>query len=378
MVSCWTAMHADQIAARQTDRVSVPKPQAGASVRRVVPHVLAVLLAVVLGLALPLNWARFVSGSATQWSDDAYLQSDLTRLSALVAAPVSRVLVDDFQEVRGGDLLVELDDRVYRAELAKAEADMAAAAAALENLKSKEALQQANIEAAEAAIAQARASSNRDVLEAERQKTLYATGIAGTRQKVEQADAAREISAAQVSQALANLAAARQQLAVLKSEEAQLEAAIRAAAASRDLARINFGYTRIEAPFHGIVSRRLAFPGQYLGVGTQVISVVPLPDVYVIANFKETQLTRMRPGDRAEVRVDTFPNVVLHGRVAAWSPGTGSVFALLPPDNATGNFTKVVQRIPVKIVLDVDRGLKSRLRAGMSVTVTVLTGDHPG
>ena len=174
-------------------------------------------------------------------------------------------------------------------------------------------------------------------------------------------------------QAGANVAAAQRQLEVQHSQEAQLAASLKAAEAELDLARINLGYTVIRSPVDGMVGQRRVYPGQYVGIGTQVIAVVPLHHVYVVANYKETQLTHLRIGQPAEIRVDTFPGIVLHGHVASWSPGTGSEFALLPPDNATGNFTKVVQRLPVRLDLDDDGGLQERLRPGMSVEVTIHT-----
>jgi membrane fusion protein, multidrug efflux system len=146
---------------------------------------------------------------------------------------------------------------------------------------------------------------------------------------------------------------------------------------ARDLASINLGYTRIVAPVDGMVRERRVRPGQYLSVGTQVISLVPLPNVWVIANYKETQMTNIRVGQTARVTVDAFPGKVLRGRVDSWSPASGAEFALLPPDNATGNFTKVVQRIPVKIVLDADSSLADLLRPGMSVIATADTDSTP-
>ncbi|MCK8787719.1 HlyD family secretion protein [Roseomonas sp. NAR14] len=324
-------------------------------------------------MAIRTNWNRWTSDAATQWTDDATLASDLTPLAALVAAPVRRVAVQDYQFVAAGELLVELDDRIHAAQLAQAEANVAAARAAIGHLQAQEALQQASIAAAEAAVQGAQASTRRDRLEAQRQESLLRGGIVGTEQRVEQADAARNVSASGLAQAQAALEAARRQLLVQQIEAAQLAAALQAAEAARDLARINLGYTRIVAPVAGQVGRRRVFPGQYVGVGTQVIALVPRPGLYVIANFRETQVARLREGQAAEIRVDSFPGAVLRGRVAAWSPGTGAQFALLPPDNATGNFTKVVQRIPVKLLLDSDGGLGDRLRAGMSVEVTIHT-----
>jgi membrane fusion protein (multidrug efflux system) len=164
---------------------------------------------------------------------------------------------------------------------------------------------------------------------------------------------------------------------VLDSQARQARATLDGQQAARDLAAINLGNTRITAPVDGIVGQRLVRPGQYLSVGTQVIAVVPLPNVWVIANYKETQMTRVRVGQSVRVTVDSFPGTVLHGRVDSWSPASGAQFSLLPPDNATGNFTKVVQRIPVKIVLDPDPSLGELLRPGMSVIATIDTNSVP-
>lgn len=352
-------------------------PSRGARISRFLPNLLALVLAAVLCVGIATNWDRWISGAPDQWTDDAYLQSDLTPLSALVAAPVLKVLVNDFQTVKKGELLVQLDDSVYAAQLAQADANVLAAAAAIGNLLAQEKLQQANIIAAQDALAGAEATEWRDSLEATRQEKLLASGITGTEQQVEQAQAANRVAESQLAQSQAALDAARLQLKVQQSQEAQLQAALKAAVAARNLAEINVGYNRISAPVDGMVSQRRVYPGQYVGIGTQVIAVVPLADIYIIANYKETQLTRVRIGQPADVRVDSFPGVVLHGHVQSWSPGTGSQFALLPPDNATGNFTKVVQRIPVKITLDSKGGLGTLLRPGMSVETTIHTGDTP-
>ena len=365
-------MSEQQVLERETIR-----PSRVARIARFLPNLLALALAAVLCIGIATNWDRWLGGEANQWTDDAYLQSDLTPLSALVAAPVLKVLVNDFQTVHKGELLVQLDDSVYAAQLEQADANVAGAAAAIGNLLAQENLQQAKITSAQAALAGAEATDWRDSLEATRQEKLLATGIAGTEQEVERADAAHRVSQAQLAQAQATVDAARLELKVQQSQEGQLAASLKAAQAQRNLAQINVGYTRIASPVDGMVSQRRVYPGQYVGVGTQVIAVVPLADIYVIANYKETQLTRIRTGQPAEVRVDSFPGVVLHGHVQSWSPGTGSQFALLPPDNATGNFTKVVQRVPVKITLDSKGGLGTLLRPGMSVETTIHTGDTP-
>ncbi|HTW25890.1 MAG TPA: HlyD family secretion protein [Acetobacteraceae bacterium] len=358
--------------ARQTEGPAVTRA-AGRRLLALLPRLLAVVLAGGLAAAIMLNWDRWVGAAGAQWTDDATLAADLTPLSAQVAGRISAVRVGDFQHVHAGDLLVEIDDAPFQAQLAQAQASVAAAKAAITNLQAQERLQAANIAAAEAQLEGSRATAWRNRLEAERQRKLLASRVAGTEQAVEQADAAASLGNAQVLQAGAALEAAHRQLQVQQSQEAQLAANLKSAEATRDLAQINLGYTRIRAPTNGLVGQRRVYPGQYVGIGTQVIAVVPLPHLYVLADYKETQLTHLRVGQPAEIRIDTFPGVVLHGHVQSWSPATGSEFALLPPDNATGNFTKVVQRVPVKIALDDDGGLGDRLRPGMSVETTIHT-----
>jgi membrane fusion protein (multidrug efflux system) len=345
----------------------------GTRLRAFLPSLLAVLLAVALVVGITTNWDRWTGAAGPQRTDDAYLQSDLTPLSAQVSGQIVNVAVQDFAQVKAGDLLVQIDDMPYRAQVEQADANVAAARAALANLGAQELLQQANIAAAQAEIEGYRATEFRTASEARRQRALLATHLVGTEQAVEQADAAWKLAQAQLMQSIASAEAARRQLDVFRAQKAQAEANLKAAQALRDVAAINLGYTRITAPTHGMVGRRRVFPGQYVGVGAQVISVVPLPRVYVIANYKETQLTHLRSGQPATVRVDTFPGAVLRGHVVGWSPATGAQFALLPPDNATGNFTKVVQRVPVKIAIDDDAHLGTALRPGMSVEASIDT-----
>ena len=212
-------------------------------------------------------------------------------------------------------------------------------------------------------------------LEAARQRDLNRDRLAGTQQLVEQGDAnERRVSA----QLVLNNAQLDQQKAVLDSldiQKLQLEAQVRAAEAQVELAGNNLGYTKIVAPADGMAGQRQVRPGQFVNVGTQVVSVMPLPNIWVIANYKETQMTNVRLRQTARVKVDAFPDLVLHGHVEGWSPGTGSTFALLAPDNATGNFTKVVQRVPVKIALDGDAALGTLVRPGMSVEVEIDTAS---
>jgi membrane fusion protein, multidrug efflux system len=319
------------------------------------------------------EWDWWVGSARLQSTDDAYLQADLTPLAARVPGYVRRVLVNDFQRVKDGDLLVEIQDDDYRAQLRQAEGNADNAKVAIATIEQQKTLQKALIEQAEAMVAASEADLTRYHLETVRQQALLATGIAGTRQTVEQAVDNEKRAEATLALNFAQLDQQRQQVNVLDSQEKQAQAMLAEQQAARDLAQINLGYTRITAPVDGMVGQRQVQAGQYLNAGTQVISLVPLPHVWVVANYKETQMTRVRIGQPARVTVDTFPGTVLHGHVDSWSPASGAQFSLLPPDNATGNFTKVVQRIPVKIVLEPDPAVDDLLRPGMSVIATIDT-----
>ncbi len=321
------------------------------------------------------EWDWWIGSAAQQTTDDAYLQADMTPLAARSPGYVRRVLVQDFQKVKAGDLLVEIVDDDYRALLDQARANVTAAQMAIENIQQQKVLQEALVRQAEATIRASEADLTRFHLEAVRQQTLLAHSSAGTAQLTEQAVANEKHTAATLDLNRAQLDQQRQQLNVLESQKKQAEATLAAQQAMRNLAEINLGYTRIVAPTDGMVGQRQVRPGQYVSVGTQVISIVPLPNVWVVANYKETQMTRVRIGQRARVTVDAFPGTVLHGRVDSWSPASGAQFSLLPPDNATGNFTKVVQRIPVKIVLDPDPAMNDLLRPGMSVIAMIDTNS---
>jgi membrane fusion protein (multidrug efflux system) len=338
---------------------------------------LAILAAAAIIVALfATQWDRWVGLSSRQVTDDAYVRGDVTPLSAKVEGYVRAVDVDDFDRVKAGDPLVEIEDSDYQARVAQAEADLLGAQAAIENLKSRKALQHAQVTEAEEAIAATQADVDRTRLEAARQRELLATTY-GTRQRVEQTDAEEKRFAATLARNRAELEAQRRQMAVLDTQELQLRADAKAKQAALDLAKINLGYTRIAAPVGGMVSERGVRAGQYVRAGTQVIAVVPLDNVWVIANYKEVQLTQVAIGQQAEILVDTFPGIVVKAVVDSIAPASGSQFSLLPPDNATGNFTKVVQRIPVKLRLQADNPLKGHLRPGMSVIATILTDTTP-
>jgi len=323
--------------------------------------------------ALATQWDWWIGAARFQSTDDAYLTANLTPLAAQVPGYVRRVVVHDFQRVKAGDVLVEIVDDDYRARVAQAEGNVASALAAISTIEQQKLLQQASIAAADAQIRATAADLVRYHLETIRQKTLLATKIAGTEQTVEQAVDNEQRTAAMLAVNRAQLAQQQQQMQVLDSQIVQARAALAVQRAALNLARINLGYTRIVAPVDGMVGQRQVQAGQYVSTGTQVISIVPLPHLWVIANYKETQMTRVRLGQAAQVTVDAFPGVVLHGHVDSWSPASGAQFSLLPPDNATGNFTKVVQRIPVKIVLDPNPAIDDLLRPGMSAIPTIDT-----
>jgi membrane fusion protein (multidrug efflux system) len=353
-----------------------PAARRGRAIRDLLIRLAILAAAAAVAILFATQWDRWVGLAVRQVTDDAYVKSDLTPLSAKVEGYVRHVAVDDFQRVKKGELLIEIEDDDYKARVAQAEADLLGAQAAIDNIKARKEAQHAQIAEADDAIKATRADVERTRLEADRQRTLLATTF-GTRQKVEQAEADAQRFAATLSRNEAESTAQRSQMAVLDTQEGQLRADAKARKAALDLARINLGYTRIEAPVSGVVSERGVRDGQYVHAGSQVITVVPLDNVWVLANYKETQLTHVAIGQRAEIAVDTFPGIVIKAMVESISPASGSQFSLLPPDNATGNFTKVVQRIPVKLRIVADNPLAGRLRPGMSVVAKILTDTTP-
>ena len=426
----------------------------GIKFKKFIP-LLVLLLAAGILFSIAGGWNRFVGGGSTQRTDDAFLRADITPLSTRVSGTVAQVAVTDYQRVKAGDLLVQLKDDDFKAQVAQAEAGVAGAQAALENNAKQKELQssrimqaEAGVQAAGAQIAQAgaaieaaqsdvangqagvdaaqakipdtqaaveaaQADAERTLLERKRQEALVELGSA-TKQKLEQVVADQERYAAtldsrkaevaqtralvesrraelskaraqvslrkaeqqqaraQLSSRSAELEAQIKQRAVLDAQEQQLQADLNGKQEALKVAQTNLDYTRILAPTDGIVGERKVRVGQLVSPGTQVISLVD-NTIWVQANYEETQLTTVARGDGAEITVDTFPGIVLRGHVEEIAPASGSQFALLPPDNATGNYTKIVQRIPVKIVLDPNPDLAARLRPGMSVIARINT-----
>jgi len=335
---------------------------------------LVFIVALAILLIVTTRWTRWQGAAGWQTTDDAYLQSDLTPIAAKVPGYVRQVPVQDYDHVRAGQLVAEIVDDDYRATVAQAQANVAAAEAQAQALKAQRRLQEANVGAAKAVADSTAAGLAQNGRDAERQRQLLTIGSSST-EAAEKLATQREQLAAQLAQNRAQAEAASRQIAVLAAQEAQAEAAVAAQKANLLTAQINLGYTRIVAPQDGVLGQRQIRPGQYAAVGSQVTTLTPLPRVWVIANYKETQLTHMTVGDKAEVRVDTYPGHVLHGHVQAFAPGSGAQYALLPPDNATGNFTKVVQRIAVKILIDNADGLTDQLRPGMSVVARIDARD---
>ena len=330
------------------------------------------LVAVAVLVIIATRWNRWEGSADWQSTDDAFLQADLTPIASKVAGYVKNLPVQDFDHVHAGEVLAEIVDDDYRAVVAQINAAIVSAGAQVDALKAQRQLQDANVRAAKATAAVTTANIEQNARDLSRQERLLKSGSSST-EASEKLQTTRAQLAAQLEQNRAQISAASHQIDVLAAQTAQAEAAVNAQKANLQAAQLNLTYTRILAPQDGVIGQRQIKPGQYVGVGTQITTLTPLPNVWVIANYKETQLTRMRVGQPAEITVDTFPGRKLRGHVLAFSPGAGSQFALLPPDNATGNFTKVVQRIAVKIVVDDTDGLTDVLRPGMSVVARVDT-----
>lgn len=339
------------------------------------------LFAVIVALAFvalaTLRFDEWVGNAVVQTTNDAYVRAELTRLASRVSGEVLTVAVTDFQRVKAGDLLIQIDPADYEAQVAQSEAAVAAAQAVLDNLANQIELQYATIAQAEASRLSAEALEVEAKQEQERQQSLTQTE-AGTRQRLEQAVAGLAKAQADVRASRAVIAAQRHQLEVLQGTKKQRAADLDATKATLASAKLKLSYTKITAPFDGVVGERQVQPGDYVNIGTNLINVVPLPKVYVVANYKETQLTHVAPGQPVEITVDSFPRERLRGRVERIAPATGAQVALLPPDNATGNFTKVVQRIPVRIQLDDNQPLLARLVPGMSVVTRIDTKGADG
>jgi membrane fusion protein (multidrug efflux system) len=311
-------------------------------------------------------------GQYFETTDDAYAGGDVTDLAPKISGLIANIAVSDNQTVRAGDLLVKIDDRDFRIAVDKAQAAEASAQARIKNLAASRVLQLALIPEAQADIAASRAQI---VLARENQDRYarLAASNAGTRQDAQTAEAALQQALAAGDKAAAELAAAQAQLAVIDAQREQAQADLASAQADLAAAQLNLSYTEIRAPFDGVIGNRSAHLGGYASAGAQLLSIVPARGLWVDANFKEDQLANMQPGDRVTITADVLPGAKITGTVASLAPASGAVFSILPAENATGNFTKIVQRVPVRIRLDGSAGDLGLLRPGLSVTASVDT-----
>jgi membrane fusion protein (multidrug efflux system) len=315
------------------------------------------------------GWDYWAVGRFEVSTDNAYVKADNTTISPKVSGYIGQVLVGDNQHVKAGQVLARIDDRDFSVALEQAKADVAAAEAALASKRAQLDVQSSVIEAARATLEVDTATETFAQQENKRYTDLAKTGF-GSVQNAQSAQARGAGAIATIARDKANLASALKQVELLKAEIAQADATVGRANALRRQAELNLSYTTIRAPIDGVVGNRTLRAGQFVQAGTQLMSLVPSSGAYVIANYKETQLSGVREGQPVEIEIDTYPGKLVRGHVDSLAPASGQEFALLPPDNATGNFTKVVQRIPVKIVLD---STDVELRPGMSVVPSIQT-----
>jgi membrane fusion protein, multidrug efflux system len=316
------------------------------------------------------GWVWVRSGGET--TDNAYIRGDVTSLAPKVAGYVTAVEVEDNQTVRAGDVLFRIDDRDYRARLAQAEANVESAQARLTNVDADIQLQHALVRQAEAQRRSTVAERNLATKASDRRRELIRTN-AVSQAAVDESDAALARAEAGVSAASATVEAQQQRIAVLATQREAAVAALAQAKAARDLAQIDLDHTVVHAPVNGVIGNRQVRLGRLVAPGASLLDIVPVSDVWVVANFKETQIEHIRPGQRARITVDGYPNTTFEGVVDSFAPGSGSAFSLLPVDNATGNFIRVVQRVPVKIRF-AGHPLQGRLVPGLSARVEIDRG----
>ena len=339
--------------------------------------ILALLALLALGVACHYGWHYWTTGRFEETTDDAFLQADKVTVAPKVGGFVAESFVTDNQPVRAGDVLARIDDRDYQVVLLQDEADLDKAKASVEGVASALIQQNARIVEAKADVANTGAALAFADQEQKRYGDLLARG-AGTTQRSQQASSDLLMKQAASDKAGAAYEAAKTQVDGLRSLEAAERASLRRAEINLEQARLNISYTTIKAPIDGIVGDRAMRKGQLVQPGSNLMTIVPMGQaIYLIANFKETQTGQMVEGQAARFTIDAFGDHVFHGHIDSFAPGTGSQFALLPPENATGNFTKIVQRVPVKISLDPGDPLIARLRPGLSAEAVIDTRDEP-
>jgi membrane fusion protein, multidrug efflux system len=339
------------------------------------PLIAGASLLALAGMAY-FGWQYWTVGRFEVSTDDAYVQADNTTVAPKVSGYLDAVLAADNERVKAGQVLAHIDDRDFAAALDQAKAEVASAQAVIASKQAALETQQSIIEAARATVVADLANETFAEQDNKRYAELVTTG-AGTVQRSQLAASHTAVSRADVARDSAAVTTAVKQVALLKADLGQAEAALARDEALQHQAELNLSYTVITAAVDGVVGNRTLRVGQYVQAGTQLMAVVPTEAAYIVANYKETQLTGVRAGQAVEIDVDMFPGVVAHGHVDSVAPASGQEFSLLPPDNATGNFTKIVQRIPVKIILDPGSPLAGDLRPGMSVNPTIDTKAHP-
>jgi len=338
--------------------------------------VVVLLVALVIGVALVTirNGVTLGGITGSESTDDAYVRADQIAISSHIAGYVESVPVQDNETVRQGQLVATIQDDDYRAKVASADAALAAAQSAADVLSGQAILQNQKIAAASADVRAAEAGLIQTRLQHARQRALVDDGTT-SRRELESAEADEDRLSAARDQKAAELSAEKQLLQVIRTQILEAQQAAKTKAAALELARIDLGYTRIVSPASGQLSERGSLPGEYVTPGSKIGLVVPLPNVWIVANFRESQMAGMYPGQSAVITVDSVPGSRFRGTVDSFEPASGALQALLPPDNATGNFTKVAQRFAVKVILASGQARIQRLRPGMSAIVTVAVGE---
>jgi len=356
-------------ASRNIDQANDSQKAASKTRIRAIVGAVAAFLLVGAGIAV----TRYVTvGRFVESTDDAYVNADSTIVAPKVAGYIGALMVDDNQTVKAGQLLARIDDRDLRTALDDAFANVAEATAAIAHLDAQITAQASLIRQADASVTAASATLSLSQRNDVRGQKMANIGF-GSLEQADSASTHAKQDRANLERLQAAALTSRQQVDILAAQRQLASAQLARAKAAQHQAELNLSYAGIVAPIDGTVAARTVRVGQYVQAGTQLMALVPLQRVYVVANFKETQLTRVEPGQSARIRVDTFPEHDLVGRVDTIAPASGMEFSLLPPDNATGNFTKIVQRIPVKIVFPLDRTLAGRVRPGMSVEASIDT-----
>ncbi|CDF94289.1 MULTISPECIES: HlyD family secretion protein [unclassified Pseudomonas] len=325
----------------------------------------ALLLTVAIGSVFYLN--RSESSASTQSTDDAYVLADFTTVAPQVSGTIETVLVEDNQPVKKGDLLAVIDDRDFIATVNVAKAQVASAQAGIANLEARLIQQQTVIRQAQAAVAADDAALKLAKVNHARYRNLAADG-SGTVQAQQQAEAQLSVEQAGLEKSQAGLQAARQQVDILKADLEQARATLAHAQAAQAIAELKLSYTRITAPITGTIGEKSVRVGAFVNAGKPLLAIVPLDAVYITANFRETQLARVQTGQTVDIEVDALPGETLTGTVQSLGPASGVSYSAIAPHNATGNFTKIVQRLPVRIRIEPDQPAAAKLRVGMSVT----------